>query len=209
MKNAIFNSIAKGDIHSALELLKKIFDNNQRLKEVIVQSARYNSLKEEIRLGKINKENEEILKSKITLAILELADEIEEELISNPKLSPPDPISFNIKKEEGIKVVFKSRTLNRKDDIIIPKNITVIDLLEALKFNYDLTKAIMGDKPFDSSNWKFIINNMEYKGGLDKKVIEVPIREGDQIMIKGEFTYTIIHHGSGDLSEEIKLNLNR
>ena len=73
----IANLITTNKLGKALKSLRKMLKNSPHLNEIIVHSARYNELKEKIRLGVIDAEDESISKSKLMLAVLELVDEFE------------------------------------------------------------------------------------------------------------------------------------
>jgi len=78
MVNELNLMVAKGDLSGVLTRLKEIFEHSDRLKEIILQSSRYNKLKEKIRLGTIDLEKAEVSENKITFAILELINEVDE-----------------------------------------------------------------------------------------------------------------------------------
>lgn len=78
--------VAKGDLKMTIEELKNILSKSNRLNEIIMQSARYNSLKEKIRLGMIDLETAAISENKITFAVLELINEIDEAILSEPSI---------------------------------------------------------------------------------------------------------------------------
>jgi len=90
------NLVANGQIKEVLDELKLIFKSSDKLNEIILQSARYNDLKEKIRKGILDYENASISKNKITLAILELISEIDEALETNSEVKK-DLEKYNVK----------------------------------------------------------------------------------------------------------------
>ena len=76
--------IANGDLEDAIKQLSELLKHTKHLDEILVQSARYNDLKKQIRMDEVNFENADLTKNKITFALIELMNEIEEELTSNP-----------------------------------------------------------------------------------------------------------------------------
>ena len=72
------NLIAKGNLKQAIKELQLLFNDSPKLTEIILQSTRYNNLKEQIRLGTIDLSFAQITENKITFAVLELLNEIDE-----------------------------------------------------------------------------------------------------------------------------------
>lgn len=75
--------IAQGKLDEAIKGLSQLLKHTKHLDEILLQSARHNSIKKQIRIGTVNFENAEITKNKITFALIELVNEIEEEMTSN------------------------------------------------------------------------------------------------------------------------------
>jgi hypothetical protein len=71
--------IAKGDLAEALTRLQGLLANSPKLNEVLLQSARHNNVLRQIRLGVVSQEDENITKNKITLGLLDLLSEVEEQ----------------------------------------------------------------------------------------------------------------------------------
>ena len=70
--------IAEDQLDSVLKDLRVFLENSPKLDTAIIQSARFNQLKKQINLGIINKEDANIERNKLRVALLELLTEIEE-----------------------------------------------------------------------------------------------------------------------------------
>jgi len=82
----ITDLIANNQIKEAIQLLRKLLDGNPLLDDVILQSARYSDLKQQIRLGTIDYEIANISKSKIRLALLEMIGELQDKAEQDEKV---------------------------------------------------------------------------------------------------------------------------
>lgn len=71
--------IAGDHIQDALVQLREFFRNSPRLNEVLVQSARYEYILKQIRLGTADRDVAIVEKNRVTLGLLELLNEIEPE----------------------------------------------------------------------------------------------------------------------------------
>ncbi len=69
--------IANDDLPTALQQLKAFFEESPKLNEVLLQSARYASIKEQIRLGSVQFEQANVEKNQIRHGLLELLSELE------------------------------------------------------------------------------------------------------------------------------------
>ncbi|NRB48973.1 MAG: hypothetical protein HRU41_14955 [Saprospiraceae bacterium] len=74
------NLIARNEIALALKFLQNLLHNSPKLDEVILQSARFQSIREQIRSGKISHEDAMVGESQIRSGILELVRVIDESL---------------------------------------------------------------------------------------------------------------------------------
>lgn len=83
--------VATNRLDKALSILGDILSESRYVREIIMYSSQYNDLKNKIRLGVINLEDENVSLNKIRIAILELADEINdlsiEDGIANQEIS--------------------------------------------------------------------------------------------------------------------------
>lgn len=113
MKLAKFNKkiiklIGKDNLDDAIRKLHNFLQSHPKTDELVIQSARYNDLKKQIRLGVIDLEKANITKNKIRLALIELLDEIEDYYKDNPEIQ---------------KEIAKKAT-KIKDSGIVAKNVT-------------------------------------------------------------------------------------
>ena len=84
--NRIGNLIGENNLETAIFELGELLQKSPKLDELIVQSARYNDIMKQIRLGIIDFESAEITKNKIRYAILDLLREIENSVESDPEI---------------------------------------------------------------------------------------------------------------------------
>lgn len=84
--NRIGDLIGKNDLQTAISELREFLQRSPKLDELIIQSARYNDITEQIRLGTVDFENANITKNKIRYAILDLVREIEDNASLNSEL---------------------------------------------------------------------------------------------------------------------------
>ncbi|NUQ22472.1 MAG: hypothetical protein HUU34_00850 [Saprospiraceae bacterium] len=70
--------IGKDDLQGAISLLSNLLKNSPKLDQVILQSARFNDIMSQIRMGIVNFEEADLTKNKIRFALLSLVGEIEE-----------------------------------------------------------------------------------------------------------------------------------
>lgn len=74
----IRNLIAKDDFPTAIQELCALLKNSPHLDEAILQSARYNDITRQIRLGVVDFEAANVTKNQIRVAVLELLQEVED-----------------------------------------------------------------------------------------------------------------------------------
>jgi DNA polymerase III gamma/tau subunit len=79
----ITNLIAQGNLKEAIAQLSELLKHTKHLDEVLQQSARFNDIKKQIRLGIVDFESAELTKNKITFALIELMNEIDEAKTNN------------------------------------------------------------------------------------------------------------------------------
>lgn len=82
----IGNLIANDNLPRAIGLLKEFLDKSPKLDEAIIQSARFNDISKQIRLGVVDFEQANITKNKIRFAILDLLRDVEESVESNAEI---------------------------------------------------------------------------------------------------------------------------
>ena len=71
--------IRNDDLDAAIKLLGQLLKNAPKLDEAILQSARWNDLKKQVRMGQIDYESAQINKNQIRFAVLEMLKDIEEQ----------------------------------------------------------------------------------------------------------------------------------
>ncbi len=69
--------ISKGDLPTALLQVRELLENSPKLDEAILQSARLQTIREQIRLGTVNFEEANVTRNQITVGLLDLLREIE------------------------------------------------------------------------------------------------------------------------------------
>lgn len=82
----IGNLVGENKLDEAIELLSFLLKGSPKLNEVIMQSSRLTDLMRQIRNGTINFEDANITKNSIRMAILSLAEEIEEKITEDENL---------------------------------------------------------------------------------------------------------------------------
>ncbi len=75
----IRNLIAKDDFKTAIQQLSALLKDSPRLDEAVQQSARYNNVMQQIRLGLVDFQSANIAQNQIRYGVLELLREIEEQ----------------------------------------------------------------------------------------------------------------------------------
>ncbi len=79
----IGNLIAQDELKQAIEKLRLLLKGSPMATEIIVQSARYNDVMKQIRLGTISSEDSNLTKNKIRFALIQMVEMIEEEASKN------------------------------------------------------------------------------------------------------------------------------
>lgn len=97
----IRQQIAKDELSDAIMQLKGILENSPKLNEVLLQSARYNDILKQIRLGLVESEEGNVTKNKIRLGLLQLVSEIEQQGM-NPVIKDELEQSISIVKSKNV-----------------------------------------------------------------------------------------------------------
>lgn len=84
--NHITGLISKDNLSQAIKEMSLFFKSSPQIDELIMQSARYNDLKRQIRLGTVKYEDATVTKNKILMAVLELSNEITDFTATNSAL---------------------------------------------------------------------------------------------------------------------------
>lgn len=91
--------IAKDDFKTAIQHLSALLKDSRRLDEAVQQSARYNHVLQQIRLGLLDFESANIAQNQIRYGVLELLREIEEQELSHPSIKAEvERFAVNIQK---------------------------------------------------------------------------------------------------------------
>ncbi|MEZ4957377.1 MAG: TIR domain-containing protein [Saprospiraceae bacterium] len=137
-KKDILDLILKDEIETAIEVLQLATNSGD---DIILQSARWNSLKKEMNMGVIGEENDKLTKNRIVNGLLNIAQELPEDILIE---MPSDPTSSTSGTGDGRIKIFLSydqkdkeyalrvRAFFRKRDIPV-----VIDS-EAMKAGEDI-----------------------------------------------------------------------
>lgn len=78
--------IVKDNLEEAIKLLGTLLKSSPKLDQVLLQRAKFADLMKQIRAGVINFENAEITKNRLRLSILDIASEIEQNILTNAVL---------------------------------------------------------------------------------------------------------------------------
>ena len=114
----IIKLIGKDNLDEAIKKLGNFLKSHPKTDELIIQSARYNGLKRQIRLGVIDWEKADLTKNKIRLALIELLDEIEEHHKQNEDIQKEIEKKITKIKDAGIvakKVTQKGKYVSGRD----------------------------------------------------------------------------------------------
>lgn len=84
---SISNMIAENQLQEAITKLRVLLTDSPILKQVILQSSRYNDLKQQITNGTLSIENTDIGKNKIRLALIEIVGLLEEKGEEDPAIN--------------------------------------------------------------------------------------------------------------------------
>ena len=78
--------IAADDLPAAIQLLQGILENARQLDEIILQSARFQDIRRQIRLGKVSYSEANLTQNQIRAGLLDLLQEIETQATSRPAI---------------------------------------------------------------------------------------------------------------------------
>lgn len=92
--------VGQDKLKEAISLLSQLLKGSPNLNDVIMQSSRLTDIMKQIRNNTVNYEDATITKNKIRMAVLSLADEIEETVNNNDSLNnefeSQSPFKINI-----------------------------------------------------------------------------------------------------------------
>lgn len=96
----ISDLIAKDDIKTAISELSNLLKKSKKLDELIIQSARYNDITQQIKLGIVDYEQANITKNNIRFELLNLLRDIEE--IAEKNISIKSDIEQHLNKSHSV-----------------------------------------------------------------------------------------------------------
>ncbi|MGB1207526.1 MAG: NB-ARC domain-containing protein, partial [Chitinophagales bacterium] len=82
--------LTKNEIESVIEQLKELFAHTPKLKHILQQEARYNRLVEQIHLGTISRDNADVAKNKMFIALFNFISEAKKLFTINKKIGKQD-----------------------------------------------------------------------------------------------------------------------
>ena len=95
--------IANDELPAALKQLRLLFDNSPKLDEIILQSARFQDIRKQIRLGTVSNSESNLTQNQIRAGLLDLLRDIEEATAETS--ARPDAPALREEMEHAISVV--------------------------------------------------------------------------------------------------------
>ena len=95
--------IARDALETALEQIRLLLENSQKLDEAILQSARFADIRKQIRLGLVSHTEANLTKNQIRAGLLDLLQEIEE--CTAETSARPDAPALREEMEHAVSVV--------------------------------------------------------------------------------------------------------
>jgi hypothetical protein len=97
--------IARDEMDTALQQLRALLDNSPKLDEVLLQSARFQDIRKQIRLGLVSHAEANLTQNQIRAGLVDLLSEMEENIgrASNP--SDVENTSLRAEVERAISIV--------------------------------------------------------------------------------------------------------
>lgn len=99
----IGNLIAQNELEKAIKSLHPLLKGSSKLKNLILQSARYNDIMEQIMNGTVSFEDAEITKNKIRFALIDMTSVLEEGAKDDPQIKK-EIERLEEKNEKGISI---------------------------------------------------------------------------------------------------------
>jgi Effector-associated domain 11 len=100
---SVREKIARNDLSGALRQLRALLDNAQQLDEVLLQSARFHAIRQQIRLGTVSHAEANLTQNQIRVGLLELVSEIEQSVGATS--SRPDTAALRAEVEHAVSIV--------------------------------------------------------------------------------------------------------
>jgi len=101
--------IANDELPAALKQLRLLFDNSPKLDEIILQSARFQDIRKQIRLGVVNHTEANLTQNQIRAGLLDLLRDIEDSIAETS--ARPDAPALRAEMERAVSVVNSKNTL--------------------------------------------------------------------------------------------------
>ena len=115
----LHHQLGKNETKSVLEQLKKLFQHTPKLKHILQQEARYNRLIEQIHLGTISRDDENVAKNKMWLTLFSLVESIGRQTAENEILQEEvEQAMVKINIAHSKNVLVNSEVSARRDNII-------------------------------------------------------------------------------------------
>lgn len=216
--------IAKGKPEQALEELLKMEGLDDIIaNQLLLLSGRFYRWKTKNRIGIAD----EAGFNSIVAGLLDLVQEIESPQIESSfvqrkdltraeltELTEPQPeeleapampaIDFNVPRSEAFEVVFHSKYWQREERILVPKDLTVQELIDAFVDHYQLAEVLV---PFEyhKVEWIFLVNYRQEEA-REETLEEIGLKDGDHLRIKGIFTQYGIKMRDGEPEPEVEVS---
>jgi hypothetical protein len=127
--------IARDEMDTALQQLRALLDNSPKLDEILLQSARFQGILKQIRLGLVSHAKANLTQNQIRAGLLDLLSEMEENIgrASNP--SDVENTSLRAEVERAISIVNSKNVLNQSN-ITAGGNVNIGDHREEHHHHY-------------------------------------------------------------------------
>ena len=99
----IRNLIAQNELDEAIKQLRLLLENSPKLDEAILQSARFEDIRRQIRLGVVNHAEANLTQNQIRAGLLDLLREIEDSIAETS--ARPDAPALRAEMEHAVSVV--------------------------------------------------------------------------------------------------------
>ena len=136
----IRNAIAQNDLAAALQQLRRLLDNSPQLDEALLQNARFEAIRQQIRQGTVSAAEGALTQNQIRAGLLDLLREIESKAGDSPAADTP-PSDAKALREEMQRVlsivnsknVVAGSTISAGGDVVIgDTNKTVVQNAEKI-----------------------------------------------------------------------------
>jgi hypothetical protein len=225
MLDTVRQHITRGQTEQALEALLQMEGLDEIItNQLLLLSGRFYYWKTQQRIGAAT----ETGLHQITADLLDLVNEIESPRIESalierteftrealaeladeklPAVEAPamEPIDFNVSRADAIEIVFHSKYWQRQERVLVPKDLTVQELIDAFVDHYRLAEVLV---PFEyhKVEWLFLVNYRQVDARAET-LEEIGLKDGDHVRIKGIFTKYGIKMHDGQPEPEIEIEI--